>query len=155
MKLNAKEDVEAPIDFVRSFLTDFDTWERAAMRRGAQVERLDNLRAPGPGMAWRAAFDYRAKRRVIDIKVLSLDAETGLAFEGTAKPAEGTLLLELTEMGARRTRLNVVMEVKPRTLAARLVLQSLKLAKAKVLRRFSQRLKLVAADIEDRFRAQG
>ena len=34
MKLVAKYDVEAPVDFVFAQLADFEGWERAAMRRG-------------------------------------------------------------------------------------------------------------------------
>ena len=154
MKLTAKEDIEAPIGFVNSVLTDFETWERAAMRRGADVERLDRLHAPGPGMKWRVGADYRGKKRVVEIEILKLLAEQNLTFSFAAKPAEGVLSIDVAEMGPRRTRLVVNMEVKPRTLAARLFLQSLKLAKAKVTRRFALRLSQVGADIEDRYRAQ-
>lgn len=154
MKLTAKEDIEAPIGFVNSVLTDFETWERAAMRRGADVERLDRLRQPGPGMKWRVGADYRGKKRVIEIEILKLLPEQNLSFNFSAKPAEGILSIDVAEMGPRRTRLVVNMEIKPRTLAARLFLQSLKLAKAKVTRRFALRLSQVGADIEDRYRAQ-
>jgi succinylglutamate desuccinylase len=154
MKLTTKEDIEAPVAFVSAALTDFEMWERAAMRRGADVERLDRLRQPGPGMQWRVAFDYRGKQRKLEIKVLTLEPEQAVSFHGSSKPAEGVLTIEITEMGPRRTRLVANMEVTPRTLAARLFLQSLKLAKAKVTRRFALRLSQVGADIEDRYRNQ-
>ena len=154
MKLTAKEDIEAPIAFVNAVLTDFDTWERAAMRRGADVQRLDSLRLPGPGMEWKARFAYRGKDRDLKIKLLKLIAEQNLSFDCIAKPAEGTLSIDLAEMGPRRTRLVVNMEIKPRSLAARLFMQTLKLAKAKVTRRFALRLSHLSADIEDRYRAR-
>ena len=43
MKLASKKDVEAPIAQVWAALTDFETWERAAMRRGVEVARTDSL----------------------------------------------------------------------------------------------------------------
>jgi hypothetical protein len=43
---------------------------------------------------------------------------------------------------------------KPNTLAARLFIQSLRLARAKLSRRFELRVAQLAADIEDRYRAQ-
>lgn len=152
MKLTAHESIEAPVAFVNAYLTDFDFWERSAMRRGAEVERLDHLRQPGAGMEWRIAFLHHDKRRTVELKLLKLEPEHALEFDCMAKPAEAILAIELTEMGPRRTRVSVHLEVKPRTLAARLFLQSIKLAKAKVTRRFTQRLAQTCADIEDRHR---
>lgn len=154
MKLTAKEDVEAPMAFVNAVLTGFEDWERAAMRRGADVARLDTLREARPGMTWQVAFDYRGKKRKIEMEVLQMLANQTLSLAYTAKPAEGVFTIEMAEMGPRRTRLVVHLEVKPRTLAARLFLQSLRLAKAKVTSRFALRLSQVGADIEDRYRAQ-
>lgn len=153
MKLSAKEDIEAPIGFVTSVLTDFEMWERAAMRRGADVERLDTLRKPGAGMEWKIAFDYRGKKRKIELKLLTLTPDQRLVFDCMGAPAEAILSIDMAEMGPRRTRVVVNLEIKPRTLAARLFLQSLRLAKAKVTRRFALRLSQTCADIEDRYKA--
>ena len=56
MKLTTRQDIEAPLDFVYARLTDFDHFERMAMRRGAEIERTDRLKTPGIGMAWRLKF---------------------------------------------------------------------------------------------------
>ena len=61
MKLEAKHDVEAPAAFVFAQLADFEGWERAAMRRGADVTRLDTLRTVGPGMTWTASSTIAAR----------------------------------------------------------------------------------------------
>lgn len=153
MKLTAKEDIEAPIGFVAFFLSDFEMWERAAMRRGADVDRMDRLRTPGPGMEWKVGFTYRAKKRSVEIRLLTLTPDQLMVFDCMAQPAEAILTIEMVEMGARRTRVVVSVDIKPRTLAARLFLQSMRLAKAKVTRRFAQRLTQTSADIEDRYRA--
>ena len=58
------------------------------------------------------------------------------------------------ELGAKRTRMVVVSEAKPKTLAARLILQSLRLARARVQRRVDGRIGAIAQEIEDRYRAQ-
>ncbi|SEM69524.1 hypothetical protein SAMN05216227_1001118 [Pseudorhodobacter antarcticus] len=152
MKLTAKEDIEAPIAFVNAVLTDFETWERAAMRRGADVERTDRMPALGVGMEWKVAFTFRGKTRKLNIKLASMLAEQSLGFDVMSKPAEAVFGIEMAEMGPRRTRIVLTMELKPRTLAARLFLQSLKLAKAKVNRRFTLRLSQLCAGVEDRYR---
>jgi hypothetical protein len=155
MKLTAKEDIDAPLDFVNAVLTDFETWERAALRRGAEVDRADVPRAKGVGMEWNAGFAYRGKPRKLNIKLASMVPGQSLGFNVMSKPASAVFGVELVEMGPRRTRIVLNMDLTPRTLPARLFLQSLKLAKAKVTRRFGMRLKQLSADIEDRYRNRG
>ena len=50
MKLSGRTDIGAPVAFVYAALSDFEGWERSAMRRGADVNRTDKLRVPGVGM---------------------------------------------------------------------------------------------------------
>lgn len=152
MKFSTKQDIEAPLVFVHQTLTDFSMWERAAMRRGAEVSRTDTLRQPAAGMAWASKFTYRGKERNIAVTLTEWDAPLHLAFAGHATTIEAQARVELLEMSAKRTRLLVTMEVTPKTLGARLFLQSLRLARARVDRSFDQRVAHMAHDIEQRFR---
>jgi uncharacterized protein YndB with AHSA1/START domain len=152
MRLTTKQDIEAPAAFVFGVMTDFDTWERAAMRRGAEVTRTDTLRQPGIGMAWRVKFDFRGRSRVLALKFTEVDAGNRLAFTGDAPTVGGDAVVELMELSTRRTRVTVTTEIKPKTLTARLFVQSMKLAKAKIQRRFETRVGQIAADIEDRYK---
>jgi carbon monoxide dehydrogenase subunit G len=152
MKLFRNEDVEAPVAFVYAALSDFDHWERAALRRGAEVTRLDTLAVPGPGMIWNVAFDFRGRRRLVDLRLVALEPAQTLAFAGQGASMNGRALLDLVEMGPKRTRIALTIEVEARTLAARLLLQSLKFASNRVNRSFAERTGRLAADLEDRFR---
>jgi len=152
MKLTRNQDVEAPVAFVYAALCDFDHWERAAMRRGAEVTRLDTLALPGPGMIWNVGFDFRGRRRIVDLRLVTLQPAQTLAFAGQGTSMNGTALLDLVEMGPKRTRIAFTVEVEARTLAARLLLQSLKFASARVNRKFETRTAQLAAEIEGRFR---
>lgn len=152
MKLVAKYDVEAPVDFVFAQLADFDGWERAAMRRGADVSRTDRLRDAGPGMAWLTTFRYRNKDRSATIKLDALNPTSSLALTAMAVMVDGFLWIELLDLAARRTRVEFKLEVKPKTLGARIYVQSLRLARARVERGFAERVAQLAAEIEDRFR---
>lgn len=152
MKFATKKDIEAPIDQVWAAMADFEAWERAAMRRGVEVARTDTLSAPALGMSWLARFVYRSKDRSVDLKLVEMAAPTQLGFSGISAALEFEAKVELMEMSAKRTRIHVAVEVKPRTLGARLFLQSLRLARGKVDRKFDLRVGQLATDLEQRFR---
>lgn len=152
MKLSGRQDIEAPIAVVHRMLSDFDGWERGALRRGAEVTRTDTMTQPGPGMGWLVRFAWRAKPRTVTLRLDVLDPPVRLRLSGQGANLEGEAAIDLLELGARRTRVHVAVEARPRTLSARLFLQSLRLGRARVQRRFDQRLATVAADIEDRHR---
>ena len=73
MKFSTREDVDVPIEQVFDLICDFDSYERSAMRRGAQVQRLDSLTTPGVGMKWAAAFKMRGKMRDLEMEMTRFD----------------------------------------------------------------------------------
>ncbi|MBD3763874.1 MAG: SRPBCC family protein [Rhodobacterales bacterium] len=150
MKLSTREDIEAPIAFVFDQIADFDAWERSALRRGAEVQRTDSLPQPGAGMTWRLRFPWRGKARKADLALAGHEPPHRLAVTGEEANLGGRLDIELIEMSPRRTRMTVAIELKPRTLTARLFLQSLKLAKARLVKKLKARTAQFAAEVERR-----
>ena len=151
MKLTSKQDIEAPLGFVFQQLADFESWERAAMRRGADVSRTDKLRAPGPGMGWLARFRYRSRDRKLEIRLDQLDPPSHLVFSGVSKLVDGEMVVDLIELGQKRTRVQVSLDLKPKTLTAKLYVQSLRLARSRVEKNFGQRIAQMTGEIEERF----
>lgn len=154
MKLSCKHDIEAPHAFVFRQLADFDSWELAAMRRGADVSRTDKLRLAGPGMSWLARFAYRGKNRSMEVHLLRLDDPGNLTFSGNSSIADANVGIDLMELSSKRTRVQVDLDVKPKSLGAKLYVQSLRLTRSRVDRNFAQNVAQMAAEIEDRYGRQ-
>lgn len=152
MKFSAKEDIEVPIERLFEMLADVEAFERAALRRGAEVQRTDTLRQPGPGMSWKTRFMFRGRERRVAIEMTRLDPPNGMSFKGSSPALEGTMQVELVALSRKRTRMAITTEIAPKTLAARLMVQSLKLARNNVNRRFHLRIAGFAKDLEDRYR---
>ncbi len=150
MKFSSKEDIEAPIARVFEMLSDFDALERQAMRRGIDVERTHTLSEPGLGMSWHALFDLRGKRQDIDVVVSAFDPPNSIHLTSDTQGLPGLTTLELIALSPNRTRLAVEIDLKPKTLSARLLVQSMKLAKANLVKRFKLRVADYAKALEDR-----
>ncbi len=150
MKFKAKEDLEAPIEKVFEMLADFERHERSALRRGAEVTRSDSLKAPGVGATWNAAFKFRGKQRKATIEVVEFDRPTQISVLSKIQGMDMQVEFMLVPLSKTRTRLSVMADLKPQTLAARLLVQSFKLARGNLMNRFEQRLASVARDMEER-----
>lgn len=150
MKLSAREDIDVPQDRAFRTVTTFDHWERAALRNGATVMRTDLLPEAAPGMIWDVGFSWRGKPRKLNIRLTDMDAPQALRFNWTSPSFEGWMTIDVVKMGPRRTRLAIKLEVKPRTLASRLFLQSVKLARGRVTKRFDAAVAQFAAAVASR-----
>ena len=150
MKFSTTEDIGAPIERVFSLATEFDGYERAAMRRGATVLRLDSLSNPGPGMIWRANFLMRGREREVELQIVHFDSPNEVAVSSASPGMEGSGTMKLIALSKSRTRMALEFEIAATTLSARLLLQSMKLAKATLNKRFKLRTSQFAKSIEDR-----
>ncbi|WP_135505941.1 SRPBCC family protein [Roseovarius aestuariivivens] len=155
MKFTAREDIEAPIDVVFGHVSDFATLERSALRRGAEVQRIDDLAETGPGMMWDTAFMLRGKRREMKVELTEFDPPNGMIMLSRSANISGRMVLDLVALSRARTRLNLDIEIEPKTLAARLMVQSLKLAQGNLNKRLRMRVAEFGRDLEERSKTVG
>ena len=154
MKFSTREDIEAPIAYVFDRVADFPTYERRALRQGAEVScRTDG--AAQVGTVWDVEFTFRGRPRRIVAELTMLEPPAAMAVASTSDGLEIVTEVDLIALSQSRTRVMVTISVKAKTLTARLLMQSLKLAKTKLTKRFKARVLDYAEDIEDRYRREG
>ncbi|WP_412504371.1 SRPBCC family protein [Roseovarius sp. SYSU LYC5161] len=152
MQFGTREDIAAPVDHVFAELSDFHAFERSALRRGADVQRVDTLKAVGPGMAWDISFRLRGKQRKIKMELSAYEPPTRMVFSSRSTSMGGTMTVDLVALSRGRTRMALDIELVPKTLSAKLLVQSLKLARGNLRKRFRLRVADFANDIEDRYK---
>ncbi|WP_101067587.1 SRPBCC family protein [Roseovarius salinarum] len=151
MKFSTREDVAVPVDFLFAALSDFDYFERAALRRGAEVQRIDKLKTPGPGMQWQTSFKLRGKQRDVELTLKEFDPPNWMFLASQSAALEGAGKIDLMALSRNRTRLSIEIETKPRTISARLLEQSMKLARTRLTQQFRDRVAEFAAGVETRY----
>ncbi|MDF1855104.1 SRPBCC family protein [Pseudooceanicola sp.] len=150
MKFVAKEDIEAPIEFVFDDVSDFESFQRSAMRRGAEITRTDSLSEVGVGMSWDVAFDLRGRRREMAVKLVEFEKPTEMRFEAESPSLNVDCWIELIALSRKRTRIKLHLELKPQNLSARLLVQSLKLAKTNLTKRLQLKVADYASLVQDK-----
>lgn len=155
MQFSSKEDIDAPIERVFELLSDFELFERSAIRRGIDVRRLNDFTELRAGATWRVDFRMRGKPRRMRLELVIHEPPHVMLFAGDSQGIDSRLALDLIALSPRRTRMAVVLNLAPKTLSARLMIQSLRLAKSNLSKRFKLKIADYAKSLEDRAQRVG
>lgn len=136
MKFSTRMDTELNAADLFAAISDFDRLKTSIRRRRAQVKRL----APEVtgSMAWDIAFDWRGKRREFRFALSRHDPDEIIRLTGVSEAFDIVIDLMVVAMSRARARLICRADVRPRTMKARLVLQTAKLGKTQLDQRFAR-----------------
>ena len=157
MQFSSRIDIAASAEFVFASLTDFDGWEALARAKGAQIIRQDpaGRMQAGEGSCWEGSFIFKGKTRNGTLMLRESRASERLVIQADGRGIGGDLLVEITPIGAGRSRLSVQGELRPKSLAARLFVQSLRLAKGRVQAKLNKRVADYGRRLEGKYAMRG
>ncbi len=152
MEFHASNDIDAPRAAVFAALTDFDMIEGRVSDMGVAITRQAAEGAALAGMAWQARFKLRGKARIADITLTEATADETLAFDAKVGGLNTRTDIMLTDAPGGGTRVAVSSVLDPQTLSARLIVQSLKLARGRLETRFSDSVAKHTSDLAARLK---
>lgn len=138
MKFSTRIDKNLPAFQLFDSVTDFERVERILIRRGVSVNRVDDMTDGRRG--WKLAFDWRGQRRELTLILVQFDRPEKFALIGESVPFDIKIDFSIIALAKNRSRLIFEMEVKPRNMRARLILQTAKLGKAQIDRKVAARI---------------
>lgn len=148
MKFSTREDIDAPAETVFAAVTDFDAFERRMLRRGIDVTRDETQPLEQVGANWKVRLDWRGRLYDVDARLVALEPGENYAIESRSAGILCLGVVDLVALSKSRTRLFVSLDLKPTTISSRLFLQSLRLAKGSLERKFKARVAEFAGAIE-------
>ncbi|MDC0739152.1 SRPBCC family protein [Cognatishimia sp. SS12] len=150
MEFSAKDDLDVPIEDAFDLLSEYDVFERMAMRRGIEVQRHDRGESVKVGSAWTVDFEWRGKDIRMDAKVTRFDRPEYIELESIMPGLDVDVKFELVALSRKRTRLHLHLDVRAKTLPMRLLVQSLKLARGNIDKKLQERVKTQCRNLEMR-----
>ncbi len=147
MKFSTRIDFDKPVADLFDLVLDFDRLERALARQRATVRRLDPSAHSGVGLGWDIAFKWRGQTRLLRVEVTGCDRPERLAMRGLSDALELVIDVQTLALSRARSRLILETDVRPRNMRTRLMLQTAKLAKGQLDRRYERRI----AEFVDQF----
>lgn len=154
MKFKVSEDVDAPQAMVWARFTDFSGFENDARGRGATLTRLGNWTETAQGVEWRGEVTVRGKSRPITAKVTQLVPQEMCIVESRIGGMNCHHEMSFIALSGAVTRVGLVLDLSADTLTARLLLQTMKLARGRVLQRLQGILARQGNVVEAEWRRQ-
>lgn len=140
MKFSTRIDTELSADELFGRVTDFGHLERMLIRRDVSIARIDPAQEPGTGIGWNLSFHWRGKVRRMRLQVTRFDRPERLSILGTSEALETSIDFTVVALSRARSRLIFETDLRPRNMRARLMLQTAKLGKSQLDRRFERRV---------------
>lgn len=153
MKLTAREDINAPIQAVFDQLIDARALEHGVMRRGIELKRSHSGDLLVQGEELSSRFKFRGRQRDVAATIRELRGPEHIVFDTRSGGMELASALNLVALSPTQTRIDLGVNLKPKTLSARLLVQSLKLTRNTVDRKMRHRFSEFARTLEDRANA--
>ena len=150
MRFSVRQDTALPADALFTALSDFYRIERMLVRRGADVRRVYPAHETGAGMAWDVAFDLRGRRRDLRLTVTQFDPPEKMILHGRGEAVDLAVTVTVIALTRFKSRMIFEAEVKARNMRARLVLQTARLGKAQLDRKFAERVGAFLNDLSAR-----
>lgn len=139
MKFTAKDDLNAPRDAVFAALTDARWVESLALNRGVELRRVAGQGAATAGTRWHADVQLRGKARQVQVDVSDTQAPNRIIFVVTLDGLTADVMVELAPLAEVRTRMATEVRLGARSLAARLLVQSMKFTRGATEKRMRVR----------------
>lgn len=152
MKFKVSEDVDAPADITWARFTDFTGIEAEATGRGADLSRVGNWVQASAGCGWRGSAKIRGRVRPVTSEISALHAPERCEITTTIGGMEAVYEMTFLALRDDMTRVQVVLDLSASSLSARLALQTLKLARGRVMQRLQGLLARQGNLAEDDFR---
>ncbi|MEO9648637.1 MAG: SRPBCC family protein [Roseobacter sp.] len=148
MKFSNQVNVDAPIETVFEALVEFETYEKAAAKRGVKTQRSERTPKDPLGTKWDVLFSLKGKPSQVGLEIAECVAPTRLGINLDSRNLTGKIVCDLTSVSQSRTHLKVTAEIRPLTFPARLLVQSFKLTKKRLDSRFEDALSEFASRAE-------
>ena len=104
------------------------------------MRRVDDCPEVGQGMAWEIDFKFRGRARKLRCLVTEVQGPERLCLSNESGGLTGDVAISVLTLAPQRSRVLVSVEMKPKNLSARLLLQSMRFAKGSLDRKFKSRL---------------
>ena len=151
MNLEQKRAIAVPHDFAFKSASDFARFEREGAG-GAQFTRIDQGNPVQVGAQWQVNAEFRGRPRRFVVTLAEYTPSTKLVFKTGSSKFDVHVSYDFTPKGEKACEVAMRIETAARSLAGRLIFQTLQLARARFERYLGEAVERMANQMEKEYK---
>ncbi len=155
MELSYQNTINVPQAFAFARATDFERFEAEGFGNLAPFEPRNDIRAPALGARWRTAAEFQGRPRRFVLELLDIDAPGKLVLGNKSEKYDVEARFTFTEAGAEATAFAFSLNAKAQSITGKLILQTIQLARARIVKSMQADFDKMAERMEAAYRAEG
>lgn len=140
MRFSTRIDTDLPAKRLFEVVGNFKVLERMLIGRGATVARIKPSNETEIGMGWNIDFDWQGKAWRLRLDVTEFDHPEQIKISGHSEALDLMVVATVMALSRVKSRMIVETKVRPRNMRALLILQTAKLGKGQLNRRYQRQM---------------
>ena len=153
MELQYSIVINVPQRFAFERATDFALFEEKGFGKLDPFERRSDIIAPEIGARWRTAAEFQGRPRRFSIQLLEMDPSEWLVLGNKSEKYDVEARFRFTETGDAQTTFSFHLVAKARSITAKLILQTIQLARGRIEKSMQADFEEMAKKMEASYQA--
>ena len=132
MELSYQNKINVPQAFAYERATDFGLFEAEGFGKLSKFEPRSEIRAPEIGARWRTSAEFQGRPRNFSLQLLELEEPGKLVLGNKSEKYDIEARFHFNELGEEETEFNFHLVAKAQSITAKLILQTIQLARARI-----------------------
>ncbi len=145
MQFKHKQIIDTPVDYAFTRASDFARFEKQSSDKGFGFKRHGHAKIE-IGTQWNITLPFRGRRRKFMAELCEFIPPRVISYKSTSMKYQAALSLTFTPISAQKCRMDMLMVAQARSLGARMLFGSIRLAR----RRINKRLRREMQEMADR-----
>ncbi len=154
MELSYQNIINVPQAFAFDRATDFERFETEGFGNLAPFEPRSEIRAPELGARWRTSAEFQGRPRRFSLELLALEDPGTLVLGNKSEKYDVEALFEFTAVGEETTEFTFNLNAKAQSITGKLILQTIQLARARIVKSMQADFDKMAERMEAAYRAE-
>jgi len=155
MELSYQNTINVPRAFAFDRATDFERFEAEGFGNLAPFEPRNEVRAPKLGARWRTAAEFQGRPRRFSLELLELEDPGTMVLGNKSDKYDVEARFEFIEAGDETTTFNFLLNAKAQSITGKLILQTIQLARARIVKSMQADFDKMADRMETAYKAEG
>jgi len=155
MELTYQRIINVPPSYAFACATDFGRFETEGFGNLAPFEPRNDIRAPEIGARWRTAAEFQGRPRRFSLQLLELVEPNRLVMGNKSEKYDVEAQMTFNDAGDGTTAFSFTLKAKARSITAKLILQTIQLARGRIVSSMQADFDQMAERMEAAYQAQG